>query len=534
MKFTLLLCIFSSVILSSCANNSSKYRSLTNNAFGQGQQISSQNFPVVSETLPDGKVITGKRKQIRTVDNKGAPGVAYYIGKLNNLNQRHGEGAVFYPIKSGMHTKPTDPLRIIRTGQFKNDLAVGLHKEFSMINGIVMLHIFENNKVIKSYGELDALLASGDFETAYKKRGKKVFLGIHLEKKSRIGMNVSKVIYNSPGEMGGFKKNDVILSINGTSSINDELDNFLKKLLRLPYGKKASFRVSRNEKIINLSFVPAIVPKNFAGTESSKSVLWKSIKKKNNTRGYQKYLNTVTDKTYHTKARAALKSIKAKELSVLKTQKKRGIVGLIAFCNQYPDSILLGKELPALYKKIEGKKNFIQNYSKITNGCETADKYQPSYYELLNVGPEGMKVKDALLRTSKGTGVELIATKIKYSNEEYKDFKFDELENLKNFGLHDSIVSAMLESTYKKEQKTAEEYRKRAEQLAAENRRIQLAASRQQASASASSRKTNEKSMPVECIKLVAALKVCDQTSGFLSMGCKAIARSSTECPLPL
>ena len=43
-----------------------------------------------------------------------------------------------------------------------------------------------------------------------------------------------------------------------------------------------------------------------------------------------------------------------------------------------------------------------------------------------------------------------------------------------------------------------------------------------------------EKNMPLECVKLAASLEACDQTNGFLSMGCKAMARSQFDCPIPL
>lgn len=36
---------------------------------------------------------------------------------------------------------------------------------------------------------------------------------------------------------------------------------------------------------------------------------------------------------------------------------------------------------------------------------------------------------------------------------------------------------------------------------------------------------------PAECGKLIAALKACDQTGGFMAMGCKAVARSQFDCP---
>jgi len=529
MKFFVLFFVFLSTTITGCASHSPRY----NNASSQSKQMTSP--AIITRTLPDGKVVTGKPIKISGALNNVWTG-SYYIGGRNKANKVDGEGVTFNATKTNLLNPSFDqPLSTIVVGQYKNGTPTGIHKAFNVVNGIVQYYVYENGKATKSYGELDVLLASGDFETAYKIRGNKVFVGAHLQKKKAVrGISVIKVVYNSPSDIGGLKIGDNILSINGISTSRDNVDQVLKKLIKLPFGKKAQFKISRQGELINIGFVPGIIPENFAGTKSTKLLLWKKTKKNDSTYAYQKYLNTITDKTYHPQARAALKKVLARETSALKKQKPHGLAGIITFCKQYPNSVLLGKEIPTLYKKIEGRKNFITQYSKITNECLTAEKYQPSYYQLLNIGPTGMQVKDALLLTSSGTGAELIATKIKYSNEEYKDFKFDELAQLKKFGLDDSIVSAMLESTYKKAQKTAAEYKQRAEQLAAENLRMKNMAGRQQQASLRTTSKTNEKSMPLECLKLVAALKVCDQSSGFLSMGCKAIARSSTDCPLSL
>jgi hypothetical protein len=36
-----------------------------------------------------------------------------------------------------------------------------------------------------------------------------------------------------------------------------------------------------------------------------------------------------------------------------------------------------------------------------------------------------------------------------------------------------------------------------------------------------------------ECLKLTSALAACDQAGGFLKTGCRIIAQSSFQCPLP-
>ena len=526
MKPVILLLTCLSIILSGCATSPA----IKNISAKKKTSITANKAAAISIALPDGEIITGIKLMFS--DGKGA----FYVGEVKNKNVPHGKGAVFFPVATDqLDLTHSVKYRSIRTGQFREGISVGLHKIFNPINALVTFSIFENNKIIKSYGELDVLLASGDYETAFKKRGKKVFVGLELQKlENQKGIGVKRTVYNSPGEIAGFKAEDIVLALNNVSTEGDSLEVFLRKLVSLPFGQKVSFKVLRQGRTFDISFVPGIIPENYSGVESTKSLLWKSIKQKNSSSAYQKYLDTVMDKTFHAQARAALKIISAKEKTAFKKHKSQGIAGLIAFCKQYPDSLFLGKELPALYTRIESNGSFIKQYSKLVNDCSTAKKYQPAYYQLLNIGPVGMTVKDALILSSKGTGAELIATKIKYSNQQYKDFKFDELAHLASFGLHDKIVAAMLESTYKKEQKTAEEYKKRAEKLAAENKRMKAEASRQKKLAAIAPKKVEKNSMPLECLKLVAALKACDKASGFLSMGCEAVARSSFDCPLPM
>lgn len=509
MKSYISLLIFLIPFLVACNSTAVKPdRSLTTSS------VTAKTTETKTVTLPDGQTITGSILNY--------PDGSYYVGDLMN-KLPHGKGAFFSKINT------------ITTGQFIDGKPDGLQKFFNMLNGIVSYSIIKDGKVLKTYGELDVLLASGDYEAAYKKRGNKIFLGMGVKKEEGIsGIIAHYIIHNSPSDIAGFISGDTVLDINSVSTEEDTVQIFLLRLINLTFGKKVSFRIIRDGKLINIRFVPGIVPKNYPGAESTASLLWQSIKHKNTTMLYQKYLNTVTDITYHAQAKTSFNTIMKKEKAALASQKSRSFMGVAVFCKQYPNSIFLSTELPMLFKKIESNGSFIKQYSLIIKQCATAKKYQPAYYSLLEVGPKGMKVKDALKFISNGTGAELIATKIKFSRQEYRDFNFDELAHLSKFGLHDSIVSAMLESTYKKEQKTAEEYKKRADQLILENKRLKNESNRQKQVTVSTSQQVGEKNMPVECLKLVAALKVCDQSSGFLSMGCKVVAKSSFECPLPL
>ncbi len=69
------------------------------------------------------------------------------------------------------------------------------------------------------------------------------------------------------------------------------------------------------------------------------------------------------------------------------------------------------------------------------------------------------------------------------------------------------------------------------EQAAAERERASVAAA--QAAAAPAAVAPAADSMPVECVKLVAAYKACDQVGGFSGMGCRLLADSQYKCPIP-
>ena len=46
--------------------------------------------------------------------------------------------------------------------------------------------------------------------------------------------------------------------------------------------------------------------------------------------------------------------------------------------------------------------------------------------------------------------------------------------------------------------------------------------------------KPAEKSIPEECVKLVAAIKACEKAGGFTESSCKYAAKSKYTCPIAL
>jgi len=466
----------------------------------------------IKYTLPDGEIVSGYKKRFSG---------GYYIGNLKD-NQPHGRGAFI-----GSNNA-------VSVGDYTDGKADGLHKIFNTINGLVSYNLIKDGKSIQQYGELDAMLASGDFEAAAKTRGTKVFLGIQLKDETPY-INALRIIKNAPADLAGIKKNDKIMSINGESFHSRTVSNLLLALIKLPYDKPITIELNRNGIIKTITMIPGIIPASHPHATASADLLWNNTKAENSSTAYQNYINTITDNRYKHSAQRLLNRILKAEKAAYSKLASSGTSGLYKFCRQYPNSSLLSQALSAHFQKIENNSNFIGSYSELIRNCPLATKYQPASYELLNVGPTKMKVSDLLHLLEKNMSSKLIATKIKTGEHIYKDFSLDEISQLNSFGMKDEVISAMIESTFNK--KKADEVQARLNKLEEENNKLRAQAlknNHRQSQQKLSQKQQQEKSMPLECIKLAASLKACDQASGFLSMGCKAMARSEFDCPIPL
>jgi len=464
----------------------------------------------VSYTLPDGKKITGYKKQY----NRG-----YYVGPLKN-GLPNGQGA--FIAEGGS----------INVGEFIDGKRDGLHKHYNTINGLITFNLIKDGKSIQTYGELDALLATGNFESAAKKRGNKVFLGIQLKDETPY-VKAIKIIKNSPADLVGIQKGDELVSINNIPLTNQSTSFVLRTLIALPYDKPLSLKLNRGRLVKQISFTPGIIPWGHPIATASAKLLWQNTLAENTSSAYQHYIDTITDTRFKAKAKSLLSQLLEKEQNAYQAITRQGDNGLIKFCRRYPQSTLLSKALANHYAQLEKSSRFIVSYSKLIHQCPQAKKYQPAYYELLNIGPEAMTISDILRLMHNGMSSTLIATKIKTSDNAYQDFNLEEISQLNKFGLKDDIISAMIEATYTK--KKADEIQTRLKKLEEENKRLKATQVQQNKTRTAAAQqKQEEKSMPLECIKLAAALKACDEASGFLSMGCKAIAKSQFDCPIPL
>jgi len=215
--------------------------------------------------------------------------------------------------------------------------------------------------------------------------------------------------------------------------------------------------------------------------------------------------------------------------------------GLYAVLEKHPLALQYSSLIfPEMIGLIKQMKNTDSKLSLLSAKYPASNKYLPDRIRLAAIGPAGMRVFEINDLIKNGLGESIITQKILNAGEPYKEFSFSEIESLGKMGLPDKVVAAMLNVTASYNKSILEEKRQQAAQALisqqhemAEKRRAAAEREYQRQKQSASE-KNNETNVPAECLKLVAALKACEQTGGFLSMGCKAIANSSFDCPIPV
>lgn len=150
---------------------------------------------------------------------------------------------------------------------------------------------------------------------------------------------------------------------------------------------------------------------------------------------------------------------------------------------------------------------------------------------LMYTGPAQLRVIDVARLAKSRMKDALIIAQINSTSAPYKKFDVDELAALQNMAISDDVIAAMVNVTteYEKEQQR----RRERERIEAANAAVQPTQQAQQAIQQPEP-PPQQANTPVECLKLVAAIKACDQTGGLMGMACKAAARSQFDCPIPV
>lgn len=159
----------------------------------------------------------------------------------------------------------------------------------------------------------------------------------------------------------------------------------------------------------------------------------------------------------------------------------------------------------------------------------------PAERRILLVGPKGLRVRDLRKMKEAKIAPSVMLARIKGSTEGYKNFDGDELAALKQLGLSDEVVTAMIEVTTKTEerQRANEERQAMRAELAALKAMIEekKAATGGKGTGEVVQTKDGPMDVLASCAKRLSAMKLCEQIPFPGSMLCKSTAESSFPCP---
>lgn len=157
----------------------------------------------------------------------------------------------------------------------------------------------------------------------------------------------------------------------------------------------------------------------------------------------------------------------------------------------------------------------------------------PPERRVLVVGPRGLRVRDIQKMTDAKVSPKIILARINASTEPYKSFDADELVVLKNAGISDDVVAAMVEVTTKvEERRHADEER---QSMRAEIAAIKAMMEKKSEGGASKGETVQTKDGPMDvvasCAKRLGALKACDQIPFPASSICSSSAESAFPCP---
>lgn len=210
------------------------------------------------------------------------------------------------------------------------------------------------------------------------------------------------------------------------------------------------------------------------------------------------------------------------------------------FLKAFPSSANRPRALQAMAVLIEKQNNAYDDYRKFVVAYEDGLEFVPGKYRLGLTGPEGLRVGDVAGFRKKGVGDNIIAAKIRSSKGRYKDFSFDEIDQLKKMGIPEVVIEAMIESTSRVSRDEEElQKKKNMEDLLAEIQRVQkklgdLKTAQTSGAAvplpAAQSQGPSVVDSVQNCAAQIAALEACKHLPRLGAMVCRVAAKSQFPC----
>jgi hypothetical protein len=103
--------------------------------------------------------------------------------------------------------------------------------------------------------------------------------------------------------------------------------------------------------------------------------------------------------------------------------------------------------LAQMCRLIEERKGGYEAYKKFVLEFEDGLPFVPHRHRLLLTGPEGLRVHDCIQAIKDGAESGIVLEKVRGRKAIYSDFTDEEIDTLKQMGLTNDLIQAMLEST---------------------------------------------------------------------------------------
>lgn len=256
--------------------------------------------------------------------------------------------------------------------------------------------------------------------------------------------------------------------------------------------------------------------------------LWATFVNKNSVTAMDNFLYLYPYSPYAKDAKNRKEQlIKAEKEQYKLAFSKAGNTGIMKFLKEFPQAHNKEQALKEVIKRSQNRNDMLAVYTLSPESVKFMPLKYKYEFELFNIGPDLMKIKDiySLLKKDK-LSPGIVSAKIIASSGLYKEFSVDEIKFLQQKSIPDNVIESMITSTSKandeiKQTQKNDELMNQIKKLIAES----------QQKVSSESIKKDDGNSTIECIKQKSALEACAATtSGFIKMACDAAAKASFEC----
>lgn len=399
-------------------------------------------------------------------------------------------------------------------------------------DGLVVNQIYKDGELVNAFTEADVHIVNGDYQAAFELLERRSYYGLELEAAESGEARLAAVLPRGPAYLAGVRRGDRLVAVDGRPLEGKAPREVVAELNRVAFGDTVRLEVARDGTTRTLTFVPAIIPEGYQGASSTASLLWQHVRERDAVPAYRSYLDEVQDDTYKDRARRRVAVLKAEQERAARRAERAGTVAaVIDFCTEYPQSGHIEGLTRAVADAVASAADPVGAYNALNQDCPAARPHWPARFDLLEVGPEELRVADAMGLMAGGLGPNAVAAKVRSAGKPYKDFSAQEMQDLAGFGVPDEVIAAMVEATAAHKERMAQQ--ERIEELEAENRRLRNGGGGPATGSVGGGGPVKKENLPAQCLKLVASLQACDVAGGLWEAACRKIAWSKFDgCPV--